>query len=119
LLGHFECGAVVITRGEKGMSIFEESSTEHVHIPATSFEVTYARVGQAGIERGATGRQVFDVTGAGDTVLSVLALAAAAGASIVEAAMLANIAAGVVVGKLGTACVSPRELEHALDEARG
>jgi len=119
LLAHFGCGAVVITRGEKGMSIFEESSTEHVHIPATSFEVTYARVGQAGIERGATGRQVFDVTGAGDTVLSVLALAAAAGASIVEAAMLANIAAGVVVGKLGTACVSPRELEHALDEARG
>ena len=119
LLAHFGCGAVVITRGEKGMSIFEESSTEHVRIPATSFEVTYARVGQAGIERGATGRQVFDVTGAGDTVLSVLALAAAAGASIVDAAMLANIAAGVVVSKLGTACVSPTELEHALDEARG
>jgi rfaE bifunctional protein kinase chain/domain len=118
LLAHFGCGAVVITRGEKGMSIFEESSAGHVHIPATGFEVTYARVGQVGIERGATGRQVFDLTGAGDTVLSVLALAAAAGASIVDAAMLANIAAGVVVGKLGTACVSPRELEHALDEAR-
>jgi D-beta-D-heptose 7-phosphate kinase/D-beta-D-heptose 1-phosphate adenosyltransferase len=119
LLAHFGCGAVVITRGEKGMSIFEESSAAYVHVPATGFEVTYARVGQTGIERGATGRQVFDLTGAGDTVLSVLALAAAAGASIVDAAMLANIAAGVVVGKLGTACVSPRELEHALDEARG
>lgn len=119
LLAHFGCGAVVVTRGEKGMSIFEESSTGQVHIPATSFEVTYARVGQAGIERGATGRQVFDVTGAGDTVLSVLALAAAAGASIVDAAMLANIAAGVVVGKLGTASVSPQELEYALDEVRG
>ena len=118
LLAHFGCGAVVITRGEKGMSIFEESSTEHVHIPATSFEVTYARVGQAGIDRGATGRQVFDVTGAGDTVLSVLALAAAAGASLVDAAMLANIAAGVVVGKLGTACVSPQELLHALGDLR-
>lgn len=118
LLAHFGCGAVVITRGEKGMSIFEESSAGHVHIPATSFEVTYARVGQAGIERGATGRQVFDVTGAGDTVLSVLALAAAAGASIVDAAILANIAAGVVVGKLGTASVSPKELEYALDEIR-
>lgn len=118
LLAHFGCGAVVITRGENGMSVFEESSPKHVHIAATGFEVTYARVGQPGIERGATGRQVFDLTGAGDTVLSVLALAASAGASIVDAAMLANLAAGVVVGKLGTATVSPRELEHALDEIR-
>jgi rfaE bifunctional protein kinase chain/domain len=118
LLARFGCSAVVITQGEKGMSVFEESSPRHVYIPATSFEVTYARVGQAGIERGATGRQVFDVTGAGDTVLSVLSLASAAGASIVDAAMLANTAAGVVVGKLGAAVVSPRELEHALDEIR-
>ncbi len=119
LLEHFGCGAVVITRGKDGMSVFEESSPQHVHIPATSFEVTYARVGQAGVERGATGRQVFDVTGAGDTVLSVLALAATAGATLVDAAMLANIAAGVVVGKLGTASVSPQELAHALDELQG
>jgi rfaE bifunctional protein kinase chain/domain len=118
LLAHFGCSAVVITRGEKGMSVFEESSPRHLHVPATSFEVTYARVGQAGIERGATGRQVFDVTGAGDTVLSVLALAAAAGAPITDAAMLANTAAGVVVGKLGTASVSPQELVHALDDIR-
>jgi len=118
LLAHFGCSAVVITRGEKGMSVFEESSPRHVTIPATSFEVTYARVGQAGIERGATGRQVFDVTGAGDTVLSVLALALTAGASLLDAAILANIAAGVVVGKLGTASVSPRELITALDEIR-
>lgn len=119
LLAHFGCGAVVITRGEKGMSVFEESSTRHIHIPATSFEVTYARVGQPGIERGSTGRQVFDVTGAGDTVLSVLALAVAAGASLADAAMLANTAAGVVVGKLGTASISPEELIHALEEIRG
>ncbi len=119
LLAHFGCGAVVITRGEKGMSVFEESSPRHIHIPATGFEVTYARVGQPGIERGATGRQVFDVTGAGDTVLSVIALAVAAGASLTDAAMLANTAAGVVVGKLGTASVSPQELIHALDEIRG
>ena len=118
LLAHFGCGAVVITRGEKGMSVSEESSPRHIQIPATSFEVTYARVGQAGVERGATGRQVFDVTGAGDTVLSVLALAVAAGASITDAAMLANIAAGVVVGKLGTASVSPQELLHALEDVR-
>ena len=119
LLAHFGCGAVVITRGEKGMNVFEESSKGHVRIPATGFEMTYARVGQPGIEPGATGRQVLDLTGAGDTVFSVLALAAAAGASIVDAAMLANIAAGVVVGKLGTASVSPKELEYALEEIRG
>src|SRR5690242_15710161 len=118
LLAHFGCNAVVITRTEKGMSIFEEASPRHVNIPATNFEVTYARVGQPGMERGATGRQVFDVTGAGDTVLSVLALAVAAGAPLADAAMLANTAAGVVVGKLGTASVSPQELLHALEDVR-
>jgi rfaE bifunctional protein kinase chain/domain len=118
LLAHFGCEAVVITRGEEGMSVFEESTPRHLHVPATSFEVTYARVGKAGIERGATGRQVFDVTGAGDTVLSVLALAVAAGAPLADAAMLANIAAGVVVGKLGTASVGAQELIHALDDIR-
>lgn len=118
LLPHFGCAAVVITRGEKGMSIFEEDSPRHVHIPATSFEVTYARLGQPGIERGSTGRQVFDVTGAGDTVLSVLSLAVAAGASVPDAALLANTAAGVVVGKLGTATVSPAELQAALNDIK-
>ncbi len=116
LLARFGCSAVLITQGEKGMSLFEETSPRHLQIPATSFEVTYARVGQSGVERGATGRQVFDVTGAGDTVLSVLSLAVAAGASLGDAAMLANTAAGVVVGKLGTASVSPQELEHALED---
>ncbi|HXH66672.1 MAG TPA: PfkB family carbohydrate kinase [Candidatus Limnocylindrales bacterium] len=116
LLPHFGCAAVVITRGAQGMTIFEEISPRHLHIPATSFEVTFARVGQPGIDRGATGRQVFDVTGAGDTVLSVLSLAIAAGAPLPDAALLANTAAGVVVGKLGTASVSPEELAGALDE---
>lgn len=116
LLVHFGCSAMVITRGKRGMSVFQDNSPKHVHIPATSFEVTYARVGQPGVERGTAGRQVFDVTGAGDTVLSVLALAIAAGASLPEAAYLANTAAGVVVGKLGTASVSPAELAAALDE---
>jgi rfaE bifunctional protein kinase chain/domain len=116
LLAHFGCSAVVITRGEKGMSVFEESSPRHIQIPATSSEVTYARVGQPGIERGATGRQVFDVTGAGDTVLSVVALAVAAGASLPDAAILANTAAGVVVSKLGTATVTPHELASALED---
>jgi rfaE bifunctional protein kinase chain/domain len=118
LVNRFGCRALVITRGEKGMSmtLVEEASPRHLHIPATSSEVTYARVGQPGVDRGATGRQVFDVTGAGDTVLSVLSLAIAAGAPLPEAALLANTAAGVVVGKLGTASVSPDELAGALDE---
>jgi len=116
LLAHFGCGAVLITRGEKGMSLIEETSPRALHIPATGFEVTYARVGQPGVDRSSTGRQVFDVTGAGDTVLSVLALAVAAGASLPDAAILANTAAGVAVSKLGTATVTPQELTRALDD---
>ena len=119
LLAHFGSSAVVITRGKKGMSIFEESSPKHLMIPATSFEVTYARVGKSGVEHGTTGRQVFDVTGAGDTVLSLLALAVTAGATVPDAAILANTAAGVVVGKLGTASVSIQELEAALSDIIG
>jgi rfaE bifunctional protein kinase chain/domain len=118
LLARFGCGAVLITRGEKGMSLIEEGSPRALHIPATGFEVTYARVGQPGVDRSTSGRQVFDVTGAGDTVLSVLALAAAAGASLPDAAMLANTAAGVAVSKLGTATVTPAEVTRALDEIR-
>lgn len=116
LLAHFGSAAVVITLGEQGMSLFEEASPRHFHVPATSFEVSYARVGLRGMDRGAEGRQVFDVTGAGDTVLSVLALAAAAKAQLSDAVVLANAAAGVVVGKLGTASVTPAELRAALRE---
>jgi D-beta-D-heptose 7-phosphate kinase/D-beta-D-heptose 1-phosphate adenosyltransferase len=58
--------------------------------------------------------QVFDVTGAGDTVIASLALALAAGAALPEAAMLANYAAGVVVGKIGTATVLPEEVLAAI-----
>jgi D-beta-D-heptose 7-phosphate kinase/D-beta-D-heptose 1-phosphate adenosyltransferase len=116
LVSHFGCAAVVITRGGKGMSVFEESAPRAVHIPATSFEVTYARLGRPSGDRAGTGRQVYDVTGAGDTVLSVLSLALAAGASLADAAFLANAAAGVVVGKLGTATVTPGELTAALSD---
>jgi D-glycero-beta-D-manno-heptose-7-phosphate kinase len=118
LLAHFGCEAVVITRSEQGMSIIEESTPGHLHIPATNSEVTYARVGQTGVERGSAGRQVLDLTGAGDTVLSVLALAVAAGAELRDAAVIANAAAGVVVGKLGTASVTAEELVAALGESR-
>lgn len=138
LLAHFGCSAVVITRGEKGMSVLEDTASAKVevgasarragsraptkavplclHIPATSFEVSYARVGLPGMDRAAGGRQVFDVTGAGDTVLASLALAVAAGASLREAAVFANAAAGVVVGKLGTATLTPAELLAAVRE---
>lgn len=76
--------------------------------------MSYARVGKPGIDHGQSGRQVFDVTGAGDTVLAVLALAAAARVPLADAVVLANRAAGVVVGKLGTASVTPAELSAAV-----
>jgi len=71
-----------------------------------------------GVDDHSTGRQVFDVTGAGDTVLAVLALAVAAGALLGDAVVLANLAAGVVVGKLGTATVAPAELLNAVRELK-
>jgi D-glycero-beta-D-manno-heptose-7-phosphate kinase len=90
LLGSIDCRAVLVTRGEEGMTLFTGGG-EVTHIPTVA-------------------REVYDVTGAGDTVIATLALALAAGASLVEAAVLANHAAGVVVGKLGTATVTGEEL---------
>lgn len=90
ILDELECRAVLITRGEQGMTLFETGQPSR-HIP------TFAR-------------EVFDVSGAGDTVIAAAALGLAAGASLSEAAELANRAAGIVVGKLGTATVEPREL---------
>jgi rfaE bifunctional protein kinase chain/domain len=114
LLAHFGCSAVVITRGSEGLNVFEDTAPKGFHVSATSSEISYARVGQAGVDRTAHGRQVFDVTGAGDTVLSVLALAVAARVPIREAAVLANAGAGVVVGKLGTSTVTLGELFAAM-----
>jgi D-beta-D-heptose 7-phosphate kinase/D-beta-D-heptose 1-phosphate adenosyltransferase len=114
LLAHFGCSAVIITRGSEGLNVFEDTSPKGFHVSATSSEISYARVGQAGVDRSAHGRQVFDVTGAGDTVLSVLALAIAAHVPIREAAVLANAGAGVVVGKLGTSVVTLGELFAAV-----
>jgi D-beta-D-heptose 7-phosphate kinase/D-beta-D-heptose 1-phosphate adenosyltransferase len=114
LLAHFGCSSVVITRGADGLNVFEDTSPKSFHVPATSSEIGYDNIGQAGIDRSAHGRQVFDVTGAGDTVLSVLALAVSARIPIREAAVLANAGAGVVVGKLGTSTISPAELFAAM-----
>lgn len=85
---------VVLTLGEGGVAVFEP------HGPSSR------------IPAGA--REVFDVSGAGDTVVAALALALAAGASPVEAASLANAAAGIVVGKLGTAVAAPAEILSAI-----
>jgi len=90
ILSMLECGAVLITRGEHGMSLFERDRRP-VHIPTAA-------------------REVFDVTGAGDSVIATMALALAAGARPAEAAVLANQAAGVVVGKVGTSEASPAEV---------
>lgn len=114
LLDHFGSPYVVITLGKDGMKVFERDGAGAYHIPATSHELPMGRLGHS--KHHVTGRQVFDVTGAGDTVLATLALAVAAGASMREAAALANCAAGVVVGKLGTATVSPGELTAALND---
>jgi rfaE bifunctional protein kinase chain/domain len=114
LLAHFGCSAVLITRGPEGLNVYDETSPQGFHVPATSREISYARVGQAGTDHASHGRQVFDVTGAGDTVLSILTLAIAARVPIREAAILANAGAGVVVGKLGTSTVTPGELLGAV-----
>jgi len=109
LLEKFKSSAVVLTRGARGMMVFEPGARS-LKIAALGQERPY------GVRSSATstkkhGLQVFDVTGAGDTALATLALAVAAGAPIREAAVLANAAAGVVVSKLGTATVTREELE--------
>ena len=88
------CRAVLLTRGEKGMMLLEEESNP--------FPIQ------------ATSREVFDVTGAGDTVVAALAVGLAAGASLRDAAVIANAAAGVVVAKVGTAVASPAEVLAAI-----
>lgn len=89
LLQKFECEYALITRSEEGMSLFNGAGSHHLP--------TFAR-------------EVFDVTGAGDTVIATLALARAGGATMEESAVFANHAAGIVVGKVGTATVSRSEL---------
>lgn len=84
------CDAVLITRGDRGMVLFERDN-EPVNVETTA-------------------REVYDVTGAGDTVIATLAAALAGGGSLIEAALLANHAAGIVVGKLGTATATMDEV---------
>ncbi len=91
------CRYAVITRGEHGMALFGQAG-ERLQIPSVA-------------------RTVYDVSGAGDTVTAVLALALAGGAPIEQAMQLANFAAGVVVEKLGTATASPQEILALVDPA--
>jgi D-beta-D-heptose 7-phosphate kinase/D-beta-D-heptose 1-phosphate adenosyltransferase len=90
LLQKADLAALLITRSEEGMSLFPASG-ESVHIPTVA-------------------REVYDVTGAGDTVLAVIGLVLACGRSFEQAARLANVAAGIAVRKLGTATVAPAEI---------
>ena len=94
ILKQYGFRAVLITRGEAGMDLFERGGRDF-HIPAEA-------------------KEVFDVTGAGDTAIGIFALSLASGASFREASYLANKAAGVVVGKIGTATVSPAELKRVV-----
>ena len=89
-----DCRNVLITRGERGMALLDDAG-RLIEIPTVA-------------------REVFDVTGAGDTVIATLALGLVAGATIEEASIIANYAAGVVVGKVGTAAVSLQELVTAM-----
>jgi rfaE bifunctional protein kinase chain/domain len=88
-----DLGALIVTRSEEGMSLFTATQSHH--------EPTRAR-------------EVFDVSGAGDTVIGVLALMVAAGADLHDAMRVANHAAGIVVGRLGTAVVNRDELTASL-----
>ena len=92
----FNIEALLVTRSEHGMSLMQQGY-DPVHIPTKA-------------------REVFDVTGAGDTVISTLAASLGAGVSLERAMVLSNLAAGVVVAKSGTASVSLRELENAIQE---
>jgi D-beta-D-heptose 7-phosphate kinase/D-beta-D-heptose 1-phosphate adenosyltransferase len=94
LLERWQAGAVLISRGEEGMALFKPGGVVR----------TFPTVA----------REVFDVTGAGDTVIAACALALAAGGTLEEATVLANHAAGIVVGKVGTATVAGDELRRAV-----
>jgi D-beta-D-heptose 7-phosphate kinase/D-beta-D-heptose 1-phosphate adenosyltransferase len=98
LVAAHDLGFVVATRSEKGISVIDSSDAHHISTQA---------------------REVFDVSGAGDTVIASFALALAAGADRVAAASIANAAAGVVVGKRGTATLTADELSGALLRSHG
>lgn len=94
LVADYELSALLVTRSENGMTLLQPGKAP-LHLPTQA-------------------QEVYDVTGAGDTVIGVLAASLASGDDLEAACFLANAAAGVVVGKLGTSTVSPVELENAI-----
>ncbi|MBI5379077.1 MAG: D-glycero-beta-D-manno-heptose-7-phosphate kinase [Nitrospirae bacterium] len=97
ILKQLGCQAVLITRGEQGMSLFRREGSV-THIPTVA-------------------KEVYDVTGAGDTVIGAFTLALAAGATFEEAAHLSNYAAGIVVGEVGTVPVTREQMRERILEA--
>ncbi|EGU61792.1 bifunctional heptose 7-phosphate kinase/heptose 1-phosphate adenyltransferase [Vibrio nigripulchritudo ATCC 27043] len=99
---------------EKGLALIEEFDFEALLVTRSEHGMTLLRKGQEPFHLPTQAKEVFDVTGAGDTVISVLAASVAAGKPLDEACALANAAAGVVVGKLGTSTLSTIELAEAV-----
>jgi rfaE bifunctional protein kinase chain/domain len=96
MLSGLKCRSVLITQGKDGMTLFERNG-EISHIPTMA-------------------RKVFDVTGAGDTVISTFSLGLASGMDLKSAAVMSNLAAGIVVGEVGTSAVKAEELKHVILE---
>ncbi|WP_432460932.1 MULTISPECIES: bifunctional D-glycero-beta-D-manno-heptose-7-phosphate kinase/D-glycero-beta-D-manno-heptose 1-phosphate adenylyltransferase HldE [unclassified Agarivorans] len=99
---------------QKGLQLIDELDLQALLVTRSEHGMTLIRKGQDALHLAALAQEVYDVTGAGDTVISTLACALAAGASLEDACALANVAAGIVVGKLGTSTVSTIELANAV-----
>lgn len=104
---------------DKGLALIEELNLEALLVTRSEQGMTLLRQGEAALHLPARAREVFDVTGAGDTVISTVATALAAGESLPNAVGLANLAAGIVIGKVGTAAISAPELRRALQYEQG
>ncbi|EZQ18619.1 bifunctional D-glycero-beta-D-manno-heptose-7-phosphate kinase/D-glycero-beta-D-manno-heptose 1-phosphate adenylyltransferase HldE [Pseudomonas sp. G11-1] len=104
---------------DKGLALIEELNLGALLVTRSEQGMTLLRQGEAALHLPARAREVFDVTGAGDTVISTVATALAAGESLPNAVGLANLAAGIVIGKVGTAAISAPELRRALQHEQG
>ncbi len=101
---------------EKGMNLVDQLNLDALLVTRSERGMTLLRKDQPALHLPTKAREVFDVTGAGDTVIAALAAGVAAGMDLAEATALSNLAAGIVVGKLGTATVTPAELHIALHD---
>jgi rfaE bifunctional protein kinase chain/domain len=99
MLKELNCRSVLITQGKEGMTLFENGG-DIIHIPANA-------------------KKVYDVTGAGDTVIGAFSLGLASGIDLTSAAIISNFAAGIVVGEVGTSAVSAEDLKNAIAGSKG